>query len=253
MTKLLKRYNDIMKKYKSGEYGYTHLTMREILARANEPDLFDKMNLSEVQYLIDNSSGMTKQLFFSIKANKEIIIKKTARLEKELLNLDVSQYCETSNVSGLDLAEKLNLKVKCCESKNASNDIEATLSPSDDNNYNGVINIFKDSTSKFSFMHEIMHYLRDVGIGEKVLIEYTRKSKGKTESVEEQEINYLAAAAIMPFNTFASQLEEYNRMDDFAERAFLSRLAAEYEQDVDAITRRFSEVSNLVDSGYSPE
>ena len=250
MTKLLKKYNNIMKKYRSGEYGYTHLSMREILSKAGEPDLFDKMNLSEIQYLIDNSSGITKQLFSSIKSNRKISIEEIAQLEKELLQLNVWQNCDDS-LSGVDLAKKLNLNVRYCKNQAAPDDIEATLAPSDNNNYNGVINIFKDSTSNFSFMHEIIHYLRDVGIGKKVMVEYTRKSKGKTEGIEEQEVNYLAAATIMPFNIFASQLEVYDHLEGDEENVFLSRLAAEYEQDVDAIARRFSEVSSLVDFGYS--
>ena len=45
MTEYLQKYNDIMKKYRRGEFGNTHLTMRDILYRAEEPDLFDKMSL----------------------------------------------------------------------------------------------------------------------------------------------------------------------------------------------------------------
>ena len=52
MTEYLQKYNDIMKKYYRGEFGDTHLTMRDILYKAEEPDLFDKMSLDDLQYLI---------------------------------------------------------------------------------------------------------------------------------------------------------------------------------------------------------
>jgi hypothetical protein len=71
MTEYLQKYNDIMKKYHCGEFGDTHLTMRDILYRAEEPDLFDKMSLDDLQYLIENTSGIHKQMFGYLKFKKE--------------------------------------------------------------------------------------------------------------------------------------------------------------------------------------
>ena len=71
MTEYLQKYNDIMKKYRRGEFGDTHLTMRDILYRAEEPDLFDKMSLDDLQYLIENTSGIHKQMFSYLKSKKE--------------------------------------------------------------------------------------------------------------------------------------------------------------------------------------
>ena len=71
MSEYLQKYNDIMKKYHCGEFGDTHLTMRDILYRAEELDLFDKMSLDDLQYLIKNTSGIHKQMFSYLKSKKE--------------------------------------------------------------------------------------------------------------------------------------------------------------------------------------
>ena len=71
MSEYLQKYNDIMKKYRYGEFGDKHLTMYEILYRAEEPNLFDKMSLDDLQYLIENTSGIYKQMFSYLKSKKE--------------------------------------------------------------------------------------------------------------------------------------------------------------------------------------
>ena len=60
-----------MEMYHRGEFGDTHLTMYEILDKAGEPDLFDKMSLSDLQYLIENSSGIQKQMFCHLKSQRK--------------------------------------------------------------------------------------------------------------------------------------------------------------------------------------
>lgn len=71
MTEYLQKYNEIMETYHRGEFGDTHLTMHEILHKAEEPDLFDKMSLDDLQYLIENTSGIYKQMFNYLKSKKE--------------------------------------------------------------------------------------------------------------------------------------------------------------------------------------
>ena len=71
MSEYLQKYNDIMEMYRRGKFGDTHLTMHEILHRAEEPDLFDKMSLDDLQYLIENTSGIHKQMFSYLKSKKE--------------------------------------------------------------------------------------------------------------------------------------------------------------------------------------
>lgn len=71
MTEYLQKYDEIMETYHRGEFGDTHLTMHEILHKAEEPDLFDKMSLDDLQYLIENTSGIHKQMFNYLKSKKE--------------------------------------------------------------------------------------------------------------------------------------------------------------------------------------
>lgn len=67
MNRYLEKYIDIMKEYRAGKFGNDHLTLHEILDKAGEPDLISKMSVSEIQYLIDNSSGKLKYMFSLIK------------------------------------------------------------------------------------------------------------------------------------------------------------------------------------------
>lgn len=56
--------------YKNGEFGAKHITMNEILTKAGQPDLLDRMSLDELQYLCNNSKGMTKLLFSELISRK---------------------------------------------------------------------------------------------------------------------------------------------------------------------------------------
>ena len=60
-----------MEMYHRGKFGDTHLTMYEILDKAGEPDLFDKMSLGDLQYLIENSNGIQKQMFCHLKSQRK--------------------------------------------------------------------------------------------------------------------------------------------------------------------------------------
>lgn len=62
-----------MKRYYDGEFGSENLTMHEILEKAGEEDLFEKMSTSEIQTLINNSHGFTKKMFIDI-LNQKILL-----------------------------------------------------------------------------------------------------------------------------------------------------------------------------------
>jgi len=79
MSELLKKYYNIMDMYKNGEFGTEHLSLAEILERAGEPDLINRMNQSEIQHLIDNSTGLMKHMFIELKSK----IKETSGVNKE--------------------------------------------------------------------------------------------------------------------------------------------------------------------------
>ena len=52
-----------MEDYRAGRYGDNHLTLHDIFEKAGEPELLAKMSLSEIQSLVDTSSGMLKKMF----------------------------------------------------------------------------------------------------------------------------------------------------------------------------------------------
>ena len=66
---LVDKYDEIMTEYRKGSYGL-NLNMHEILEKANEPDLFENMSLSDVDILINRSSGFTKQMFCELRDKK---------------------------------------------------------------------------------------------------------------------------------------------------------------------------------------
>ena len=121
---------------------------------------------------------------------------------------------------------------------------EAELAPIDDEEYFGLIRINKKyNTQFFSYMHEIIHYVRDVGIGNRVQEVYTRKAKGKTKDPYEQKTNFVVAAVTMPYGKIKKAIQMYDksipRMDELA---FVDRLCQEYNQDRTAVIRRIQEV-----------
>ena len=65
------KYNDIMARYRNGEFGNDYLTLREILNIAGEPDLLNNMTRDELEYLTLQSSGTLKLFFFKLQKEKE--------------------------------------------------------------------------------------------------------------------------------------------------------------------------------------
>lgn len=248
MKKFLKRYNAIINRYRSGEFGNTQLTLYDILSKAGESDILNKMSLSEIQALADNSSGFLKRMF-SISAHKKIQdLEKMKDLENELSNLGIKNYCSSNDASDENLAKRFNLEVIYCKPEEMHEDDEATLSPPEDKKYFGTIKVLEGTdTSRFSYMHEIIHYLKDVGEGNIVSKTYTRKKQGKTDSPDEQDINYLTAAAVMPFEKISDLLNGYEEMSKSEEQNLVKSMAQEYGQKEDAVLRRLIEVRNLID------
>lgn len=247
MKKYLKKYYEIMEDFHAGRFGDDHLTLHDIFEKAGEPELLVNMSLSEIQSLVDSSSGMLKSMFSTIKNRKIKAVERTKRLEEELAKLNINDYCDGENISLPVLAKNLGLNVQYCDASELPEDVEATLSPTTSDEYHGVIKILEILDSSFSYMHEIIHYLKDVGAGNRVQKVYARKKQGKTDSSEEQDVNYLTAAASMPYSQISQLLDEFENADSEEEKALLNRMSEKYEVKTEAVLRRFIEVRNLVD------
>lgn len=146
-----------------------------------------------------------------------------------------------------DLPQKLGLKIEYVESNKLPPDTEAELCPIDDARYNGLVRInTKLKTTLFPYMHEIIHYLKDVGIGNRVNQVFTRKSTGKTETEDEQHVNYLTASAVMRYQEIKRLLEQYDKSKPkMDELAFVESICDKYKQDRVAVIRRIGEVRRL--------
>ncbi len=178
---------------------------------------------------------------------KGFTVKEMNEMENALRNSVL--YSLKLSADDSELSTKLGLKVEYVT--DMADDNEAELLPIDGDSYYGLIRLGKRTEKyKFAYIHEIMHYIFDVGYGNKVTKCFSRKKKGKTNSHEEQRINYITAAYIMPFEQIVNELYKYDhsipKMDEIA---FIRTLQTRYEQSETAVIRRIREVRKLIKSG----
>lgn len=113
--------------------------------------------------------------------------------------------------------------------------------------YNGVVryvrNGDKDYESNFDIIHEIMHYLNDVGAGKQVTKSFARVYHGNQRGYHEQMIDYYAAAVAIPKESLQERIRLHggNPYDE----TFVSELADVYKQPKETIIRRVGEVVAL--------
>lgn len=166
-------------------------------------------------------------------------------MEKELRSkLDLYELSADDS----QLSEKLRLKVEYVT--DMTDDNEAELLPIDDDNYYGLIRLSKElEEEKFAYIHEIIHYIFDVGYEKKVTKSFARKRKGKTNSPDEQRTNYMTAAFIMPYDQIKKSLEDYDgshpKLDELV---FVRNLQERYVPDRVAVIRRIAEVRKMMNS-----
>ncbi len=79
LSENLEKYYSIMNRYHNGAFGDSHLTLREILDKAGESDLLDKMSIEEIQVLVNQSTGLTKMMF-TLLQNQKMESKTTSSL-----------------------------------------------------------------------------------------------------------------------------------------------------------------------------
>lgn len=96
---------------------------------------------------------------------KDFTVAEMEEMENTLRNSKL--YLLKLSADDEDLSEKLGLKVEYVT--NMADDNEAELIPIDDSNYYGLIRLRKElKKHKFAYIHEIIHYIFDVGYGNKV-------------------------------------------------------------------------------------
>lgn len=174
---------------------------------------------------------------------KRFTVEEMIEMEKELKDSEL--YSLGLNADDKDLSEKLKLKVEYVTDMEEDN--EAELVPIEDDRYFGLIRVRKELEKyKFAYIHEIIHYIFDVGYGKKVTKCFTRKKKGKTDSPEEQQTNYKAAAYIMSWDKMTKELYAYdNQKPKMDELKFLRNMQEKYEQSEEMVIRRIREVRRM--------
>lgn len=182
------------------------------------------------------------------KKEKKFTVNEMIEMEEELKSSEL--HIMGLNADDKELFKKLQLKVEYVDDMN--NDNEAELLPADDGTHLGIIRLRKELKKyKFAYIHEIIHYIFDVGYGNKVTKAYARKRQGKTDSYDEQRINYKTAAYIMPHTQILQELQNYdNSKPKMDELKFVHGLQKRYEQSETAVVRRIREVRSLKKNGY---
>ena len=120
----------------------------------------------------------------------------TKKIYQELIN---DGSCENS-------AERLRLilTTQCDKDDNILGNCDSILCPTEKSEYNGEIVCKEDKDYKdiyganFRRFHEIIHYVDDVGVGNKVKKQYAKDQTGETSSHKEQIVNFKAAAVAIP-------------------------------------------------------
>ena len=181
-------------------------------------------------------------MFFN---SKKLSVERMIELEDKLANSQLAEigFAKTDE----ELAKILNLAIEVVDDRALPKDTEATLTQSDDLQYFGLIRVKqKYRRSVFACIHEIIHYVFDVGCGNRVTETFERKVRGKTRDEHEQDINYMAASYSMPFVQIKQAIKHYNdsspRMDELV---FVHDLCQKYGQERESVLRRIREVKRI--------
>lgn len=177
--------------------------------------------------------------------NKKLSVEKMISLEDKLAKSPLAEigFAKTDE----ELAKILKLEIKVVDNDALPRDTEATLTQSDNPDYYGLIRVKEKYRSRgFACIHEIVHYVFDVGCGNRVTKAFERKVRGKTQDEHEQDINYITASYSMPFPQMKAAIKRYDesspKMDELV---FVHELCQQYGQERESVLRRIREVKRI--------
>lgn len=180
-------------------------------------------------------------MFFN-KKTRDLPVTVTDRLEQELKKSVLGQ--DTDPLSDVELARRFNLSLEI--DNNLPDDTEAVLDKPNRPDVLGTIRVKqKYKANPFSCVHEIIHYVFDVGVGNCVQTQYTRKIRGCTQDPKEQETNYKSAAYIIPGDKLYDDLREFYQTYPRDESRFIEKMCKKYDQPRVAVLRRIREIKRL--------
>ncbi len=177
--------------------------------------------------------------------NLSLSVKQMNRMEQRVKKECNDNYSVGAGLTAEELSKKLGLLVEYGIDGFADGLVAELIPPrQDDNSCKGIIRINKkySSDASFSYMHEIMHYILDVGVGNKVSRQYTRMETGKTENFHEQEINYAIVAYLMPLDEILEALNEFDSTEGKRDyKGLIESLCVKYGQNDTTVLRRLHE------------
>lgn len=177
--------------------------------------------------------------------NKRLSVEKMVELEDKLAQSPLVQIGFTKTDE--ELANILGLEIAVVGDDELPKDTEAMLKHNDNPEYFGLIKVKQRySYSMFACIHEIIHYVFDVGCGNYVQEAFERKVRGKTRDAHEQEINYMTASYAMPFNQMKAAIDCYDSSSfKTDELVFIHSLCERYDQERESVLRRIREVKRI--------
>ena len=177
--------------------------------------------------------------------NKRLSVEKMIELEDKLAQSPLAKigFAKTDE----ELAKILNLEIVVVEDDKLPKDTEATLTCHSNPEYFGLIQVKQTyRRSVFACIHEIIHYVFDVGCDHYVQESFERKVRGKTRDAHEQDVNYMAASYSMPFLQIKEAIQRYNEEAPQAdELIFINELCKQYGQERESVLRRIREVKRI--------
>ena len=126
-----------------------------------------------------------------------------------------------------------------------ADDVEAELRPCSTDRFNGLIRLNEKylDDENFEYLHEVLHYLVDVGVGQRVNKVYTRKRQGNNDDAHERRIDYLTAVTLVPGNELIKEIRYYRQhFLTIDETKFMIELQQKYKCTTECLNRRLKEV-----------
>lgn len=125
--------------------------------------------------------------------------------------------------------------------------VRGVLEASKSSEYKGIIRLAMNEdnpySENFDIMHEIVHYIKDVGVGKRVDTSFARTHHGNPRSHQEQIVDYFAAAMAIPKDSLEKRIGAYGG-DPFSEE-FVTEMMEVYNQPAETVCRRINEVIAL--------
>lgn len=148
------------------------------------------------------------------------------------------------------LLARINLKLVPESDESFPKDKIAILAPCrdvDKGKCNGIVRIRESRKEEtFPVMHEIMHYILEVGISQEVTEERANTIAGEEKTFKEQLIDYAAAAYLIPIEDISDMLAQYdkeNPKQDLLKKTL--EMSKQYNCSTETVVRRIKEARKI--------